>query len=67
MDYSPNSHSNFPSRKPLYRMEYEIETLESMFVFLDKVDEELTSKELNYESTLYIGPTTFIIKYKVYG
>jgi hypothetical protein len=48
-------------------MEYEIETLESMFVFLDKVDEELTSKELNYESTLYIGPTTFIIKYKVYG
>ena len=48
-------------------MEYEIETLESLMTFLEKVDDELTKKELDYEYTMYIGPTTFTIKYKVYG
>lgn len=65
---APSSHlpSNSSSR-PLFKLEYDIETLDVLFAFELTLAAELEDRGIQYETEIAIGPDHYSITYYVYA
>lgn len=59
--------SNSSSPKPLFKLEYEIETLNVLFAFELQMAAELEGQNILYDTEIAIGPKHYSITYYVYA
>ena len=59
--------SNSSSPKPLFKLEYEIETLDVLFAFELQLGAELEGQNILYDTEIFIGSDTYSITYYVYA
>jgi len=62
-----NLPSNSSSKKPLFKLEYEIESLDVLFAFEYRMAVELEDQDVEYETEISIGAATYHITYFVYA
>ena len=62
-----NLPSNSSSKKPLFKLEYEIESLDVLFAFEYRMAVELEDQDVEYETEISIDTATYHITYFVYA
>lgn len=59
--------SNSSSPKPLFQLEYEIETLDVLFAFELQMGSELEGQQIVYDTELAVGPESYSLTYYIYA